>query len=86
MKIGTSLLDLEQPWQVIYRGGPYQLSPQTYDKCAGDVPNVVFPCATLYDQPTGRIAIYYRGADTATVLAFARLDESLYFIKTNSEL
>jgi beta-1,4-mannooligosaccharide/beta-1,4-mannosyl-N-acetylglucosamine phosphorylase len=50
------------------------------------VPNVAFPCATLYDEPTGRIAIYYGGADTVTALAFARLDEVLDFVKTASEV
>jgi len=83
---GAALLDLDQPWKVIYRGASYLLSPQTYYECVGDVPNVAFPCATLYDQPTGRIAIYYGGADTVTALAFAKLDEILDFLKTNSEL
>jgi beta-1,4-mannooligosaccharide/beta-1,4-mannosyl-N-acetylglucosamine phosphorylase len=83
---GAALLDLDQPWKVIYRGAPYLLSPQTCYECVGDVPNVVFPCATLYDQPTGRIAIYYGGADTVTALAFARLDEVLDFLKSNSKL
>jgi len=50
------------------------------------VPNVAFPCAALYDEPTGRIAIYYGGADTVTALAFAKLDDVLHFIKSTSEL
>jgi beta-1,4-mannooligosaccharide/beta-1,4-mannosyl-N-acetylglucosamine phosphorylase len=50
------------------------------------VPNVVFPCATLYDESTGRIAIYYGGADTVTALAFAKLDEVLDCVKKNSEI
>jgi len=83
---GAALLDLEQPWKVIYRGGPCLLSPQTTYECVGDVPNVVFPCAALYDQPTGRIAIYYGGADTVTALAFAMMDEILDFLRESSEL
>ena len=83
---GAALLDLDQPWKVIARGGPYLLSPQMQYECVGDVPNVAFPCATLYDQPTGRIAIYYGGADTVTALAFARITEVLDFIKSTSEL
>lgn len=83
---GAALLDLEQPWKVLYRSGPYLLSPQTNYECVGDVPNVAFPCATLYDQATGRMAIYYGGADTVTALAFARLGEVIDFIKANSEL
>jgi beta-1,4-mannooligosaccharide/beta-1,4-mannosyl-N-acetylglucosamine phosphorylase len=71
---------------VIARGGPYLLSPQTYYECVGDVPNVAFPCAALSDPPTGRIAIYYGGADTVTALAFCRLDEILEFVRTTSEL
>jgi len=83
---GSALLDLDKPWKVIHRGGPYLLSPQTYYECVGDVPNVAFPCATLFDSQTGRIAIYYGGADTVTALAFAKLDEILDFIKTTSEV
>jgi beta-1,4-mannooligosaccharide/beta-1,4-mannosyl-N-acetylglucosamine phosphorylase len=83
---GAALLDLDQPWKVIARGGSYLLSPQTLYECVGDVPNVAFPCAALYDQPTGRIALYYGGADTVTALAFARVDEVIEFVKTTSEL
>jgi beta-1,4-mannooligosaccharide/beta-1,4-mannosyl-N-acetylglucosamine phosphorylase len=82
---GAALLDLEQPWKVIHRGGPYLLSPQTSYECVGDVPNVTFPCAALLDEPSGRMAIYYGAADTVTALAFARLDEVLEFLRTNSE-
>lgn len=82
---GAALLDLEEPWKVIYRGSQYLLSPQMTYECVGDVPNVVFPCATLFDPLTGRIAIYYGGADTVTALAFAYLDEVIEFVKTNSQ-
>lgn len=83
---GAALLDLEQPWKVISRGGSYLLSPQRDYECVGDVPNVAFPCAALIDPPSGRIAIYYGGADTVTALAFAQLDEVLDFLRTSSEL
>ena len=83
---GAALLDLEKPWNVIARGGPYLLSPQMPYECVGDVPNVAFPCAALYDKPSGRLAIYYGGADTVTGLAFARMDEVLDFVKSTSDL
>ena len=83
---GAALLDRERPWKVAYRTAPYLLSPQTLYECVGDVPNVAFPCAALVDQPTGRIAIYYGGADTVTALAFTRLDEVVEFVKANSEV
>jgi beta-1,4-mannooligosaccharide/beta-1,4-mannosyl-N-acetylglucosamine phosphorylase len=83
---GAALLDLEQPWKVIARGEPYLLSPQTYYECVGDVPNVAFPSATLHDPETGRVAIYYGGADTVTALAFAMLGELVDFVKSTSVL
>jgi len=82
--MGAALLDIGRPWKVLYRTAPYLLSPQKLYECVGDVPNVVFPCAALIDAPTGRIAIYYGGADTVTCLAFARVDELIDFIKSNS--
>ena len=48
------------------------------------LPNVAFPCAALCDAPTGRIAIYYGGADTVTCLAFTQVDELIDFVKSNS--
>lgn len=81
---GAALLDLDQPWKVIRRGGPYLLSPQKYYECVGDVPNVAFPCAALFDETSGRIAIYYGGADTVTALAFTHLDDVLQFLETHS--
>lgn len=83
---GAALLDLDNPWKVIYRGEPYLLSPQTLYECVGDVPNVAFPCAALTDAATGRIAIYYGGADTVTALAFCQVDEVLDFLKNNSKV
>jgi len=81
---GAALLDLDEPWKVIRRGAPYLLSPQTLYENVGDVPNVAFPCAALHDKPSGRIAIYYGGADTVTALAFCRLDEVLAWLKENA--
>ncbi|MCP4644839.1 MAG: glycosidase [bacterium] len=82
---GAALLDIDQPWKVKYRAEPYILSPQMPYECVGDVPNVAFPCAALTDADTGRIAIYYGGADTVTALAFAQVDELISFIKDTSE-
>ncbi len=83
---GAALLDIDQPWKVIYRTAPYLMSPQTLYECVGDVPNVVFPCAALCDAPTGRIAIYYGGADTVTCLTFTQVDQLIDYIKENSKI
>jgi beta-1,4-mannooligosaccharide/beta-1,4-mannosyl-N-acetylglucosamine phosphorylase len=84
--MGAALMDVDEPWKVVYRLAPYLLSPQKLYECVGDVPNVAFPCAALVDAPTGRIAIYYGGADTVTCLAFAQVDELIEYVKSNSEV
>lgn len=81
---GAALLDLEQPWKVLYRSQPYLITPQTPYECMGDVPNVCFPCAALTDSETGRIAVYYGCADTVTGLAFTQIDEVMDWLKANS--
>lgn len=81
---GAALLDINEPWKVLYRTAPYIISPQTIYECVGDVPNVVFPCAALADADTGKIAIYYGAADTVTGLAYAHVDELIDYIKENS--
>jgi beta-1,4-mannooligosaccharide/beta-1,4-mannosyl-N-acetylglucosamine phosphorylase len=80
----AALLDLDQPWKVIYRAEPYLLSPQMLYECVGDVPNVNFPGAALVDADTGRMAVYYGAADTVTALAFAKMDEMVDFVKENA--
>lgn len=78
---GAALLDLEKPWIVKYRSKDYLMSPQTLYECVGDVPNVAFPCAALCDQDTGRLAIYYGGADTVVGLAFGYVQEIIDHLK-----
>jgi beta-1,4-mannooligosaccharide/beta-1,4-mannosyl-N-acetylglucosamine phosphorylase len=84
--MGAALLDIDRPWQVMYRTEPYLLSPQRLYEQVGDTPNVAFPCAALADAATGRIAVYYGGADTVTCLAFAYVDELIDFVKNNSKV
>jgi beta-1,4-mannooligosaccharide/beta-1,4-mannosyl-N-acetylglucosamine phosphorylase len=83
---GAALLDLEKPWKVIYRTGPYLMAPHVLYERTGDTPNVVFPCAALVDAPSGRLAIYYGAADTVTGLAFTRVPDIIDFTKSNSEV
>lgn len=83
---GSALLDLEQPWKVIARSGPYLISPREIYECTGDVPNVTFPCAALHDPETGRLAVYYGCADSVTGLAFGYVNEIVKFTKENSIL
>ena len=80
------IMDKDEPWKVKHRANCYLLNPRTDYECVGDVPNVVFPCAALTDAATGRIAIYYGGADTVVALAFTTVDEVIDFIKKNDLL
>ncbi len=84
--MGAALLDLDEPWKVLFRTAPYLLAPKELYECVGDTPNVVFPCAALADAPTGRVAIYYGAADTVTCLAYTRVDELIEYLKENSEV
>ena len=81
--MGAAITDINEPWKVLHRTDGYLLNPRTLYECVGDVPNVVFPCAALTDSKTGRIAIYYGGADTVVALAFCEVNEIVEYIKEN---
>ena len=84
--MGGAILDIDQPSKVLYRCANYLLTPEEPYEVTGFVPNVVFPCATLQDEATGRIAIYYGAADTHVGLAFTTVDEVVKYIKAHSVL
>ncbi|MBO6157950.1 MAG: glycoside hydrolase family 130 protein [Firmicutes bacterium] len=84
--IGGAILDLDEPSRVKYRCGTYLLTPEEWYEERGFVPNVCFPCATLQDAETGRLAIYYGCADSYVGLAFTTVDEVVDYIKANSQL
>ena len=85
-RVGAALLDLAQPDHCLRRGDGWIFGPEAPYERVGDVPNVAFPCATLVDADTGRMAIYYGGADTVVCLAFAHVSEMIDFVKTNSKV
>lgn len=80
---GAALLDLEEPWKVIARADPYLLTPSTPYESVGNVPNVVFPCGSLLDAPSGRLALYYGSADTVVSVAFGYVQDIVEFVKQN---
>ncbi|MBT8228547.1 MAG: glycoside hydrolase family 130 protein [Dactylosporangium sp.] len=83
---GAAILDIDQPAKVLYRTDDYLLTPEEPYETTGFVPNVAFPCATLHDADTGRIAIYYGAADTYVAMAYTQVDELIEHIKENSVL
>lgn len=82
--IGGAILDIDEPSKVKYRCSTYLLTPECWYEERGFVPNVTFPCATIHDAATGRIAIYYGAADSYVGLAFTTVDEIVSYIKANS--
>lgn len=80
--MGAVILDREDPSKVLYRTQPYLLAPAAPYELAGDVPNVVFPCAALCEG--NKVAVYYGAADTCVGIAFGYLDQILDFVKKNS--
>lgn len=84
--MGGAILDIDQPSIVKYRCANYLLTPEEWYEERGFVNNVVFPCATLHDANTGRIAIYYGAADTYVGVAFTTVEEVVKYIKDNDEI
>jgi len=81
--MGAALLDLNQPDKVLYRTKSYLMAPAETYEMNGDVPNVIFPCASLHDDD-GKVAVYYGAADTVVGVVFGYIDEIIEFMKTNS--
>ena len=79
---GGAILDIDEPWKVKYRSRQYLLAPAEIYEFTGDVPNVVFPTATIVDG--NDIRLYYGAADTVVGLATGKMDELISFIKKNS--
>ena len=84
--IGAAILDLDEPSKVLHRCSDYILTPEEWYEERGFVPNVCFPCATLTDSSTGRIAIYYGCADSYVSIAFTTVEEIWDYILAHDVL
>ncbi len=84
--IGGAILDIDNPSIVKYRCRDFLLTPEEWYEERGFVPNVTFPCATIHDSETGRIAIYYGAADSYVGLAFTTVQEVAAYIKEHSSV
>ena len=73
-RIGTVMLDLEDPSRVLGRCVAPVLSPREDYERIGDVGNVVFACGALV-EPDGEVKVYYGAADTCICVASCHLDE-----------
>lgn len=77
--MGAVLLDKDEPWRVLYRSMEYLLAPAAPYELAGDVPDVVFPCAALVEGD--KVSVYYGAADTCVCLAHGLIPEIIAWLK-----
>ena len=80
-RVGLALLDLENPCRVLRRGDAWVLGPRAPYERVGDVPNVVFPCGTVYDEATDELRLYYGAADTSVAVATAQLSDLVQWLQ-----
>ena len=73
-RIGTIMLDRDDPSQVIGRCVEPSLSPREDYERVGDVGNVVFACGAIVEDD-GQVKVYYGAADTSICVATGDLDE-----------
>lgn len=78
--VGAAILDIDQPSKVLHRCANYVLAPEEWYEERGFVPNVCFPCATLHDSESGRIALYYGCADSYVGIAYTTVAEIYDYI------
>jgi len=76
-RLGSFLLDLEDPTRVIARSNGFLIEPEEPWELEGDVPNVVF--STANPVVDGKVYVYYGGADRVIGLATCSLSELLDF-------
>ena len=84
--VGGAILDIDSPSIVRYRCENFLLTPEEWYEERGFVPNVTFPCATIHDSESGKIALYYGAADSYVAVAFTKVDEIVEYIKKHSVL
>jgi len=73
-RLGTVMLDLENPAKVLGRCLEPVLSPREEYERVGDVGNVVFGGGVIV-EPSGETKVYYGAADTSICVAVAQIEE-----------
>jgi predicted GH43/DUF377 family glycosyl hydrolase len=77
-RIGTVMLDLDNPLKIINRNEESILSPREGYERIGDVGNVVFACGAILED-NGELKVYYGGADTHLCVATTDFENLLNF-------
>ena len=77
-RIGTVMLDLDDPTKIINRCEESILSPREDYERIGDVGNVVFACGAILEDD-GELKVYYGGADTYLCVATTNFEKLVDF-------
>lgn len=80
-KIGAMLLDLNEPWKILYRTQNPILEPDQWYENQGFKAGVAYPCGSVIKD--NRLFVYYGGADKFICVASKKLDDFLHELKTN---
>lgn len=81
--LGVMLLDLEDPSRVIAAPKKFILAAEKDYECVGQVPNVVFTAGAVEDD-SGKLLLYYGGADTRMCIAETTVKELVDFCIMNT--
>ncbi|UCG55787.1 MAG: glycoside hydrolase family 130 protein [Phycisphaerales bacterium] len=73
-RIGTVILDREEPTRVIARANIPILSPRENYERIGDIPNIVFSIGAVADD-FGNLKIFYGAADSCICIGTTTIDE-----------
>jgi len=73
-RVGTVMLDLDDPTKVLGRCLAPVLSPREEYERIGDVGNVVFASGAIV-EPNGEVKLYYGAADTSICVATASMED-----------
>lgn len=73
-RLGSALLDLEDPTRLLGRCDIPILSPREYYERVGDVNNMVFTTGAVLNEQLGNLMIYYGAATNSICMGWAKMD------------
>jgi len=76
-RMGSALLDLEDPSKVLERCDIPILSPRENYERIGDVSNMIFSCGAVVSEDAKEITLYYGAANNAICMGTAKLSSIL---------
>ncbi|MDP8257835.1 MAG: glycoside hydrolase family 130 protein [Candidatus Aadella gelida] len=74
-RLGTAILDREDPTKVIGRTGIPILSPREYYERVGDCGNMIFSCGAIVEEKKQELLLYYGGANMGINLGTALIPD-----------